>query len=157
VTAIQIFSFVGSIIGVATGIFVFVDRLFRYRPIGFVVVKGNRHNAHRYVRVKNAGPVDIIVTDITARPSSFEISTGHSVRELASAIVDKPAVSIVPPEEERDFVFFENPKRPGDKAYAGRVRLAIHWRKASCTWLRQAPVFVRTSTVDLERMESALG
>ena len=153
---VQLFTAGGSLVGTAGGLLVLFDRLARLRPVSFVVVTGNRHNAHRYIRVKNVGAVDILVTDVIARPPAFDISTGHSVSEIALALVDLPAVSILEPGQHRDFVIINNPKRMDIQGYTGRIRFAVHWRKASCTWLRQMPVFVRTSTVDLEKMEKAL-
>lgn len=155
-TGAEIFRLIGSAIGIAGGLFVLFDRLFRLRPIAFVVVKGNPHTAHRYIRVKNVGAVDIMITDITVRPSSFDVSTGHSVREIARAIVDQPAVFVLEPGQQQDFVFIANPKRPEVEDYVGRIRFTIHWRKANCTWLWQLPVVVRTRTADLEKMEEAL-
>jgi hypothetical protein len=152
----EILSFAGGIVGLATGTFVLVDRLFRLRPVAFIVVKGNKHNPLRYVRVKNVGVVDAIVIDIKARPAFFEISTGHSVREIASAIAEVPAVSILEPGQQWDFPFFENPKRPEEKSYEGKIRFTIHWRKASCTWLKQVPKFVSTTVNDLKRWRAGL-
>jgi hypothetical protein len=154
--ALQLLTIVGSIIGIFTGIFVLTDRLFRRRPIAFVVLKGTSHNAHRYVRVKNIGMTDVIIHDIKAWPKTFEISKGHSVREIAGAITDMPAVSILAPDEVWDFPFFPHPKRPDEKDYDGKIRFAVCWRKASATWLWQIPVFVFTSVRDLEKLESAL-
>jgi hypothetical protein len=156
-TVLQMITLVGSIIGTLTGFFVLIDRLFRRRPVAFVVVAGtSRHNAHRYIRVKNVGATDIIVRDISARPRTFEISKGHSVRAIAKAITDVPAVSILEPDQVRDFPFFQNPKRSDKEAYVGKICFAVHWRKASSTWLWQIPTFVRTSMNDLEELESAL-
>jgi hypothetical protein len=152
----EIISLAGGIVGLATGAFVLVDRLFRHRPIAFIVLKGNKHNPLRYVRVKNVGAVDAIVIDIKARPAFFEISTGHSVREIANAIVEVPAVSILEPAQERDFPFFENPKRPEEKTYEGQILFTVHWRKASCTWLKQVPKFISTTAYDLRKMERTL-
>ena len=105
-TAIQTISFIGGLIGIATGIFVLFDRVLRNRPLANVVLKGNQHNPLHYVRVKNVGAIDVIVFDIKANPRSFEISTDHSVRGLAGAIMDKPSFAILPPGAEQHFPFF---------------------------------------------------
>jgi hypothetical protein len=157
VTAIQTISFIGGLIGIATGIFVLFDRVLRNRPLANVVLKGNQHNPLHYVRVKNVGAIDVIVFDIKANPRSFEISTDHSVRGLAGAIMDKPSFALLPPGAEQHFPFFKNPKREGEKEYEGRVRFSVYWRKSSSTWLRQVPIFVCTSTGDLQRMAESLG
>jgi hypothetical protein len=157
VTAIQTISFIGGLIGIATGIFVLFDRVLGNRPLAYIVLNGNRHNPLHYVRVKNVGAIDVIVFDIKASPRSFEISKDHSVRGLAGAISDKPSFAILPPGAEQDFPFFRNPKRVGEKDYAGRIRLLVYWRKSSSTWLRQVPIFVFTSTEDLERIAESLG
>ena len=54
-TAIQNISFVGSLIGIATGIFVLFDRILRSRPLAFIALKGNQHSPLHYVRVKKSG------------------------------------------------------------------------------------------------------
>ena len=156
-TAIQTISFVGSLIGIATGIFVLFDRVLRSRPLAFIVLKGNRHNPLHYIRVKNVGPIDVIIFDIEANPRSFEISTDHSVRGIANAIVNKPSFAILAPGIEQDFPFFRNPKREGEKEYVGRIRFSVYWRKSSSTWIPQAPVYVFASTKDLDSMAESLG
>ena len=156
-TAIQTISFVGSLIGIATGIFVLFDRVLRNRPLAFIVLKGNSNNPLHYVRVKNVGAIDAIVFDIEARPRSFEISKDHSVGGIAGAILNKPSFAILEPGQELDFPFFKNPKREGDKEYVGRIRFSVYWRKSSSTWLRQIPIHVFTSTVDLEQMAESIG
>ena len=155
-TTIQTISFVGSLIGIATGIFVLFDRVLQSRPLAFIVLKGNRHNPLQYVRVKNVGAIDVIVFDIEASPRSFEISKDHSVRGIADAILNQPSFAILEPGGELDFPFFRNPKREGEKEYAGRIRFSVYWRKSSSTWLRQIPINVLTSTNDLERMAESL-
>jgi hypothetical protein len=156
VTAIQTISFVGSLIGIATGIFVLFDRILRNRPLAFIMLGGNAHNPLHYVRVKNVGAIDVIVFDIEARPRSFEISADHSVRGIANAISNEPTYAIVAPGAEQDFPFFKNPKREGEKEHNRKIRFLVYWRKCSSTWLRQIPVQVLTSTEDLERMAENL-
>jgi hypothetical protein len=156
VTAIQTISFVGSLIGIATGIFVLFDRILRSRPLAFIVLKGNQHNPLHYVRVKNIGAIDLIVFDIGASPRSFEISKDHSVRGIAGAILNEPSFAVLEPRGELDFPFFRNPKREGENEYTGRIRFSVYWRKSSSTWLRQIPINVFTSTDDLERMAKSL-
>ena len=155
-TAIQTISFVGSLIGIATGIFVLFDRILRSRPIAFISVKGNQHNPLNYVRVKNVGAIDVIVFDIQAKPRSFEISTDHSVRGIAGAILNRPSFAVLTPGAEQDFPFFRSPKREGDKDYTGRIRFSVYWRKCSSTWLPQVPIYVFTSTSDLEQIAESL-
>jgi hypothetical protein len=77
------------------------------------------------------------------------------VSEIANAIVDAEAVSILEPNHERDFPFFENPKRPQESDYIRRIRFSVYWRKASFTWPKQAPLWVFTTATDLKRMEDA--
>jgi hypothetical protein len=126
-TVIQTISFVGSLIGIATGIFVLFDRVPRSRPFAFIVLGGSRHNPLHYIRVKNVGAIDVIVFDIEASPRSFEISTDHSVRRIAGALVNQPSVAILTPGAEQDFPLFRNPKREGEKDYSGRICFYVYW------------------------------
>jgi hypothetical protein len=157
VTTIQTISFVGSLIGIATGIFVLFDRVLRNRPLAFIVLKGNPHNPLHYVRVKNVGVIDVIVFDIKGSPRFFEISKDHSVKGIAGAILDKPSFAILAPGQEQDFPFFRNPSGIiAEKEYSGRIRFSVYWRKSSSTWFRQIPIHAFTSTDDLERMAESL-
>ncbi|MDE2284109.1 MAG: hypothetical protein KGK33_05785 [Hyphomicrobiales bacterium] len=136
-TAIQTISFVGGVIGIATGIFVLFDRILRNRPLAYVVLKGNQHNPLHYIRVKNIGAIDLIVLDIKASPRSFEVSKDHSVKGIAGAILDKPSFAVLMPGAEQDFPFFRSPKRVEQQEYAGKMRFSVYWRKCSSTWLCQ--------------------
>lgn len=92
-----------------------------------------------------------------ASPAYFKIATGDSVREIADAIADVPAVALLSPAEQFDFQFFKSPRRDANESASKRIRLALHWRKANCTWIPQMPVYVFTSESDLEKMGQALG
>ena len=97
----------GSLVGLATGVFTVWDRWLRWRPIAYTVAKTNQGGP--YIRIKNVGPMDIVVQRIESRPSTFKIAKGKgvSVKEVADAMVDKLEPTAIAPQETHDFFFWE--------------------------------------------------
>lgn len=148
---------VGSIVGLLTGIYTLWDRLLRHRPSAWIWVAGTSSNFLTYVHVKNVAPMDIIILDISARPKRMEIAAGHSVKQIAGAITQAPAFTVMNAGQEKDFPFFDSPRQTGTQSHDGRIYFAIHWRRASSTWLPQFPVWVLTSSRDIERIGKSIG
>jgi hypothetical protein len=130
----------GSFVGLATGIFTVWDRWARWRPAAYSVAKTK--DGGPYIRIKNLGPMDIIIQRIKSRPSNFGIAKdkGTSVKEVADAMSGKLEPTAIAPQETHDFFFWE--RRDVDAPRTRTVWFLIYWRKASSTWLPQIPIVI---------------
>ena len=138
----------GALVGLATGIFTVWDRWGRWRPIAYLIGTTARSN---YIRIKNLGPVDVVVREIRTHPSIFKVSKDHSLHGIISGVIKQMPPAVIGAQETRDFLFFTHPTPPEDVP-TQRVWFFIYWRKASATWLPQIPLIIMTTTVDIQNM-----
>jgi hypothetical protein len=130
----------GSLVGLATGVFTVWDRWARWRPIAYIAK--TKDGGGPCIRIKNLGPMDIIIQRIKSRPSNFGIAKdkGTSVKEVADAMSGKLEPTAIAPQETHDFFFWE--RRDVDAPRTRTVWFSIYWRKASSTWLPQIPIVI---------------
>jgi hypothetical protein len=160
VTLVEAITLVGSIVGLATGIFTVWDRWARGRPLAWVTAeKRFSGNPEEYICVKNPGHSDVFILGVRVHPKTpqiYGVAKDHSVRAISSSFHGNVNV-LLPPGKEQYLPIIELPKdldAPIDTA-GRRVCFLIYWRKTSSTWLPQFPVIVMTSTDDIKQIAAA--
>jgi hypothetical protein len=138
----------GALVGLATGIFTVWDRWVRWRPIAYIIATTAGSN---YIRIKNLGPVDVVIRSIRSHPSMFKVAKDHEVDAIYRGVIDQMPPAVIGAQSERDFLFFTHPTLPDD-APIRTVWFFVNWRKASATWLPQVPVFLITTTSAIRNM-----
>jgi hypothetical protein len=152
---VETFTIVGSLVAFATAAFTLWDRLARARPIAFFGIEGSPSNPLTYIQVKNTSVIDILIIGFRCRPTIFKVSKGSGIKEIANAITDTLGVTIVVPHDAWRFQFLKGPYGSDLKSPVGRIHVWMSWRKSTCTWLPQVPVWLSTTQRDLDRMTGA--
>jgi hypothetical protein len=129
---------IGSLAGLATGIFTVWDRWARWRPVAYAVAKTK--DGGSYIRIKNLGPMDIIIQRIKSRPSAVKVAKGNSLTDFLHGAIDELEPTAIAPQETHDFFFWE--RRDVDAPRTRTVLFLVYWRKASSTWLPQIPIVI---------------
>jgi hypothetical protein len=93
---------IGSLVGLLTGLFTVWDRWARWRPIADTVAKTK--DGGPYIRIKNAGPADIVIQRIKSRPSAVKVAKGNSIDAIADAAAGYLEPTVITPQETRDFL-----------------------------------------------------
>jgi hypothetical protein len=113
----------------------------------------------QYICIKNPGHSDVFILGVRVLPKNpriYGIAKDHSVRAISSSFYGNVNV-LLPPGKEEYLPIIESPKNldaPIDTA-GRRVCFLIYWRKTSSTWLPQLPVWVLSSTDDINRIAAA--
>jgi hypothetical protein len=113
--------------------------------------EGPSGNPCSYIHVKNTSEIDILILGFRCRPTIFKVSKGSGVKEIANAIIDTPAVTIVVPHADWNFPLLKG-LYGSDPEPNSRIHVLMNWRKSTCTWLPQFPVWLSTTRGDLDRM-----
>jgi hypothetical protein len=151
---------IGAIVGLATGVFTVWDRWARGRPLAWVTARKRfSGNPEEYICIKNPGHSDVFVMGVRVLPKNpqiYGVAKDNSVREISSSFYGDVNV-LLPPDKEYYLPIVEFPKdldAPIDRA-GRRIFFVIYWRKTSSTWLPQLPVWILTSTDDIQRIAAA--
>jgi hypothetical protein len=151
---IDLFTKIGATVGLVTGIFTLLDRLFRARPIAYVHVRGTKGNPYRYVRIANVDKADMQVIDFKCWPRVFAAAKDHSLHSILTAAVGRAPLAVIAPGENWDFPLVIKGSANLSKLAKWRpLVLAIFWRRSSSPWLPQFPKAVIISVRDLQRLE----
>ena len=90
----------------------------RFPPLAWIVAVNQYFGqAHSYLRVKNVGPVHVLITDVTCSSDAFTVAASNTVGALLRANAGMQLLALLAPDEEVDF-----PLSPGGTnadAYAG--------------------------------------
>jgi hypothetical protein len=146
---------IGAMVGFATGVFTFWDRLLRGRPVAWltVTIRTGGTLPDPGIRIKNPGPTDLLIQGVRPHPASiYGVAKNHSIRATMTA-VNADVNLLLPPGQEHEFAILD--RRSAQKGASQRVRFSIYWRKTSSTWLPQFPVVIHTSTDDIQRIIDA--
>jgi hypothetical protein len=145
-----IIKMVGSIIGPAIQLFT------RGRPKAEVVVKKFGANPYTSVHIKNPGPGGMLIKEVHVEPPIYAVAKDDSATAIRDAAFLGINASItLGPGEERDLPIIDRRIRLGisKDGPSQTVRFAIYWRKTSSTWLWRLPVWIMTSTHDIQQQE----
>jgi hypothetical protein len=161
VPLVETLTLVGSVVGLATGIFTVWDRWVRGRPLAWVtaerVIAGKFEAA---VCIKNPGPGDVLIQEVRVYPKTpqiYGVAKDHSLRGITSSLSGTDVNVLLRPDEERLLPIIELPKdldKPLDTS-SRWVCFLIYWCKTSSTWLPQPPIFRMTSSDYIKRIAAA--
>jgi hypothetical protein len=155
---------VGSFAGLATLAFTIWDRWARGRPLAWPTIKTFQGAPFKRIRIKNPGHGDVLVLGVRAYPAGIY---GVARTDANDAILQATVPQIfgvanlhvlLGRDAEYDLPIYYLSKNKTDlegKDPSRRICFLIFWRKTSSSWLPQVPVWIMTSTRDLDRMAAA--
>ena len=133
---------VGSLVGLATGLFVVIDRLFSHRPL----VAWSRIEHSVIISVRNVATESLIVERIQVRPDGWALAWGGSLGDTIEAAAkairfadekDDPLAFVHAPGAVRTFHHVSNGR---EEIIASGPKITIYWRSCRNRWLPQIPV-----------------
>jgi hypothetical protein len=152
-TMLEEIKLVGGIAGLATAAFTIWDRWARGRPLAWPTIKTFGVNPFKFIRIKNPGP--------RAYPAGiYGVAKNDSSDAILQATVPQifgvaDLHALLRRDAEYDLPIYYLSKTKMDlegNLPSRRVCFLIFWRKTSSTWLPQFPVWIMTSTRDLDHM-----
>ena len=142
---IQVLKDIGSIVGLAAGLFIIFDRFLLYRPIVTFV----RTQTNIGVCVKNVSSESIFITDIANEPPDLKLAFGDNdgctIEAAAKAIKldgekPPPVAFLLEPGKER----YMNCTSPGGD-FEADAEFWVYWRFCRNRWLPHFPVRLHLS------------
>jgi hypothetical protein len=144
---------IGSLVGLATGAFVLVDRFLRHRPIAYFRPPKDDSDEMRLV-VHNTASEAIVIDAIRCRPPTMVVSFSDDWRDLLDPDLENGCISIIAPHSEKSFPWVERPNWEKQKP-EDRAQITIRWAFTSSRWLPLVPVRLRTTVGRLNQLRSA--
>ena len=141
---------IGGFTGLITFVFAIWDRLIRNRPVAWLVAKPIGRRSFPYVRVKNFGRTDILITNIRSKDAAYTVGDSESVAGVVRATVGETVIAVITPDEERDFPIWLHSPKPDE-----HLRIFISWRLSSSTWLPQFRKKLRSNQTHVEAITEA--
>jgi hypothetical protein len=80
---LEAITLIGAIVGLATGVFTFWDRLARGRPLAWltVTIRTGGTPADPGIRIKNPGPTDLFIQGVRPHPADiYSVAKDHSIK-----------------------------------------------------------------------------
>ena len=144
---------VGSIVGLATGAFVLVDRFVRNRPMAYFRPPEHEDGELELV-VFNTANEPIVVHGVECRPDTMRVSYRDDWRDILDPDL-KGGGAIIAPNSHKRFTCVEgigwDAQKPGSW-----VRIVIRWSFTSWRWLPCVPVRVSNTVERLHQIKSAV-
>jgi hypothetical protein len=150
---LAVFTFVGALAGLLTGIFTLWDRYARGRPIACVAFGPK----DVLLRISNPGDYSIFILSAETIPDVFFLSSGTSIRSIIRDQLSDITYCPIEPKGTVEFVIADRFK--GDKKLSltdQSVCFRVIWRRGSTTWLPQIPVTVRTKTSTVNKIREVI-
>jgi hypothetical protein len=146
---------IGGIIGIITAIFIVYDRAFRGRPIfALHATKLVAGDNYLFLRIKNVLDEDIVIENWRVEPPNLiGLSTDHSVRAIAGAMVGEIPMAILSPLSELNFTLIilgggmEGPNVP--------ITVSAVWNNTRRPWPFRRTVKIRTTVARLNDLKGA--
>jgi hypothetical protein len=108
--------------------------------------------SHAYLRVKNAAPCDIMVSNISTTHPAFQVSDNETLMGAVRASLGDAPVAVILSGAEHDFPIFV---QVNDLDERGRASFSVSWRKVTSTEVPQIPKHVRISFKSLKVLVAA--
>ncbi|TYR32090.1 hypothetical protein FY036_13480 [Mesorhizobium microcysteis] len=124
---------VGAIVGLATGLFVLWDRVFRFSPTAIVVVRpllpGGMPKG-TYLQISNPSDRPIIVSwRAGMRPNEFSIAEDHQTRSIVAALLEGGRSTVIDPASHRELLLLK-PSNVDVIDPDNTIECEIYWRYA---------------------------
>jgi hypothetical protein len=150
---IEVIKLVGSIVGLVTGLFVFIDRVLKGRPVASLTISEDAGRKLVCIRVTNISPYDVAIIDMEVKPPVYFLTESLGVRKLIEGVVGYRPSFMLKPGKEKELILA--PNFQGNVAIealaAQRVTVWISWRRGNTTWLPQVPLWVATDTTTIRQ------
>jgi hypothetical protein len=99
---------VGSFVGLITGGFVLIDRVFQHRPI--VDLRPEKDPDYLKVVVHNVAKEAILIKSFECEPSSMGVSYSPALEQIVEAAAGKTFSAVIAPGAEMAFVWISHPQ-----------------------------------------------
>jgi hypothetical protein len=144
----------GSLAGLFTFCFTFIDRLLSGRPFPTIRKTGW---SMRDVHLKNLSSGDVWVRKISTFPSWCRVARDSSVDGIARAAAGQSFAVVLRPEAEIGFpiVFRRGELADKDNTEWAPFVVCVSWRKSSWAWLPQFPLLIFSSAAFMRRLNDA--
>jgi hypothetical protein len=91
---------IGSLVGLATGVFVFFDRILKGRPIASLTITEDAGRKLVCIRVSNISPYDVAIVAMKVKPAVYFLTESLGARKLIEgAIGYRPSFMLKPGKE----------------------------------------------------------
>lgn len=160
-TAIEAVKFFGGLGGLASSAFLIYDRIFRYRPIAFLIPQDYKTK----VRFKNIASETIIIDNITIIPPIAKMMWVNDLQTTKadkldvwypSMKVEKPEVVfiVIKPMEERTFAIHRSAEFENSEG-GRKIIIRSRWRNTRIRFPFARYVTIRTNVADIKNMIEA--
>jgi hypothetical protein len=126
---IEVIKLVGSIVGLVTGLFVFIDRVLKGRPVASLTISEDAGRKLVCIRVTNISPYDVAIIDMEVKPPVYFLTESLGVRKLIEGVVGYRPSFMLKPGKEKELILA--PNFQGNVAIealaAQRVTVWISW------------------------------
>jgi hypothetical protein len=154
--AVEIFQTIGAIVGFVAGAITLYDRLLRYRPYVSIYAELDGANAWPLLRVSNAAPYDIFVSEIIIEPPLIALSQQQTVRAMVEAIIRAKITAAIKVRESAAFHIIEAP-RSADAARRtkNRIKIKVRWHRLLPSIIQPLASTIDTSLDDIQQRKEA--
>lgn len=144
---IEIIKTIGSFVGLITCIFVFYDRLVKYRLQVSLTFPKIGEQKYASIRINNPGSCDIVVCSAFILPRVYGLSESLETLELIESAAGKVPSFVIGAGTSKDL--FLVPRYKGGMRLdvaPRRFRVRISWRRGDSTWFPRIPAYIFAST-----------
>ncbi len=138
---------IGAYCGLAAFGFTVFERFLKNRPAAFITTAQAGEKLRPQITVTNTDTRSIILDGIEVIPKVYFVEEGDKSEDILKAKVSGFPCTLIEAGQEKQFYIYTRIKDGIPLEIKPRfVRIVIHWRKGSSTWLPQPPVRTRFST-----------
>jgi hypothetical protein len=141
---------VGSVVGLASGIFLVWDRFMAGQPLVWPARRPKHAAPIRYLRCVNVSKWDILIKKITVIPNVLSVASDDSAEAILDADHGISFRALIAAGATRDFPLGI---RGGDDSPGARCVIIVSWRSARSTGLFKVPVIVFSSVQTIRAMD----
>ncbi|HKF11812.1 MAG TPA: hypothetical protein VKB89_24325 [Xanthobacteraceae bacterium] len=154
--ALEIFQTLGALTAFGTGAFTIYDRLLRYRPFVSIYADLQGSTAWPYLRVTNAAPFDIFVSEIEIEPQLIALSQQTTVRAMVDVLARAKITATIKAGEDAIFHIIEAPSgTDAQKRTADLIKIKVRWYRSLSHGVRPIASAIYTSLDDIEERKRA--
>jgi hypothetical protein len=154
--ALEIFQTLGALTAFGTGAFTIYDRLLRYRPFVSIYADLQGSTAWPYLRVTNAAPFDIFVSEIEIEPQLIALSQQTTVRAMVDVLTRAKITATIKAGEDAIFHIIEAPSgTDAQKRTADLIKIKVRWYRSLSHGVRPIASAIYTSLDDIEERKRA--
>ena len=144
----ELFTTIGSFVGLITGILFFYDRFAKGRPVASLTISQEAGRPSPRIRISNASLYDIAIHDITTRSTAYLLSEEEGAEGNLRASYGMRPYFMLKPNESKEVRIVPRfvSGVPVEVMGYQRIIFWVWWQRGNATWLPQIPVPVFLST-----------